>query len=243
MSRDRGEFVYALPTAIQGERIVLSEEEAHHLYRVRRVGVGEAIHATTGDGVVYQCAVNPDHTLKIERRLADFGEPAMRITLGMAILKGDLNRDLVDLATQLGVRSIQFFQAERSEGRLMPEKLERLRRTAITAIKQCGRAWLPELDILPSMPVLLSRLNTNTPLYIAQPTAKREQGTYHGLAGQNVTLLVGPEGGFTENELTAASQAGAIALHLGDRRLRAETAAAAGLSYLLTRDGDFRAPE
>lgn len=235
-----GEFVYAPPECVQGERIVLSEEEAHHLFRVRRVGVEEAIHATTGEGVVYSCTVNPDRTLKIEQRLDSFSEPDMQIVLGMAALKGDLNRDIVDFATQLGARTIIFFQAERSEGKLTPEKLQRLRRTAITAIKQCGRAWLPEIESLPSLSVLLSCLDKKTKIYVAQPAAETGKLGDLELAAPHVTLLIGPEGGFTSLELDAASQAGAMPLHLGDRRLRAETAAAAGLSYLLTRGGDYR---
>ncbi len=239
---DRGEFVYAPPACIQGERIVLSEEEAHHLFRVRRVGVGEAIHATTGEGVVYLSTVNPDQTLKIEQRFDNIGEPAVQIMLGMAVLKGDLNREVVDFATQLGVRSIAFFQAERSEGKLSSEKLDRLRRMAITAIKQCGRAWLPEIESLPSLSALLARLDEKTRIFVAQPTAETDKRDGQELTATHVTLLIGPEGGFTTFELKAASQAGAVPLHLGDRRLRAETAAAAGLSYLLTRGGDCRAP-
>jgi 16S rRNA (uracil1498-N3)-methyltransferase len=225
---------------VTGDRIVLGDDEAHHLFRVRRVRVGEKVYASTGEGDVYGCVVAADHTLQIHQRLENFGEPTVFLSLGMAGLKGDMNRDVVDLATQLGVREILFFQGERSEGRLTEERIERLRRTALTAVKQCGRAWLPKIQHFKDLAALLSRLPGGAKVFMANPVDSSVSiGHAPGSISQAV-LLVGPEGGFTEHEFNSAMQAGAANLHLGDRRLRSELAAAAGLSFLLTAAADFR---
>ena len=236
--REWGEFAYAPPSTVREDFIALDEAEAHHLYRVRRVGVGDAVFATDGNGTVYRCDVTPDRSLQIKERLAEYGEPTIHLMLCMAALKGDSNREVVDLATQLGARAIHFFQAERSEGRLQADRLDKLTRVAITAIKQCGRARLPEIKLYPNLKQLLEALPTNTSVFMPHTQERRLDLSVRLLTNDQVALLVGPEGGFTDQELELVTS-GARFLHLGGRRLRAETAVAAGLSYLLNCAGEI----
>jgi 16S rRNA (uracil1498-N3)-methyltransferase len=240
VTREWGEFVYAPPAAVGGDRIVLDREEAHHLFRVRRIEPGETVFATTGAGAVYKCLVDMDHTLRVVHPLPEFGEPPLHMTLCMAMLKGDLNRDVADVATQLGVRSIIFFRSERSEGRLLPDKLIKLRKNAVASIKQCGRSRLPEIRVITNFASALQEIPAGTTLFVANP-ADESSGRIGGLEiPATVALLVGPEGGFTPPELEIVSEYHSKHLHLGGRRLRAETAVAAGLSFLLSQAGEFR---
>lgn len=233
------EFVYAPPSTVRGDQIVLDATEAHHLFKVRRVNSGATVFATTGEGMVYECTTTDDRTLRIVRHLPEFGEPSVHLTLCMAMLKGDANREIVDLATQLGVRSIVFFRSERSEGRVLPDKLTKLRLNAIEAIKQCGRARLPEIVVVNNLTDALSQVLADSAIFVANPATEINKNAHTFDHLENATLIIGPEGGLTPLELAAAEKHRAIHLHLGNRRLRSETAAAAGLVYLLNFSGEI----
>jgi 16S rRNA (uracil1498-N3)-methyltransferase len=236
-----GEFVYAPPTARTGELIIPPADEAHHLFRVRRIESGGDIYVTDGEGMVYNCRALPDHTLRILEALPGFGEPARPLHLCAAILKGDANREVVDTATQLGASGIVLFRAQRSEGRLYEDKLEKLRRIAITAIKQCGRACLPKITLADSLDAALTSLPAECVRFIAHPFADAPERSEIGvtLGNRCAAVIVGPEGGFTETEVNAALSAHCRPLVLARRRLRAETAVAAGLTFLLTWRGEL----
>ena len=236
---ERGEFVYAPPTTIREEIITLSTEEAHHLYRVRRVSPGATVFATTGSGSVYECLAAGDRTLRIVRHLPEFGEPPVHLTLCMAMLKGDGNREVVDIATQLGARSIIFFRAEHSEGRLLADKLVKLRLNAITTIKQCGRAWLPTIRVALNLTAALSHAPAGSSVLVAHPSTEVNARVAPLVKMKSAALIVGPEGGLTAHELEIAAENRALQLQLGNRRLRSEAAVAAGLSCLLNAAGEF----
>ena len=238
-----GEFVYAPPSARADDLIVPPADESHHLFRVRRIEPGKQVFVTDGEGMVYECVALTDRSLKILKSLPYFGEPARPIILAAAVLKGDANREVVDNATQLGASTIIFFQGHRSEGHLREDKVAKLRRIAITAIKQCGRARLPEIELASSLEAALTSLPASCAKYIAHPFEDlREPGNSPGTgANECSAVIVGPEGGFTESEVDFALRVGCRPLVLARRRLRAETAVAAGLTFLLARRGDFQA--
>jgi 16S rRNA (uracil1498-N3)-methyltransferase len=239
VTHDWGEFVFAPPTARTGETITLSDEEAHHLFRVRRVAVGQQVYVTDGEGFVHVCTASADHQLQVIESRRDYNEPAHPLTLLCGVLKGDSNRTVVDDATQLGAVEIHFFQAMRSEGRLSEEKIERLNRVARTAIKQCGRARLPRIVIHPNLEAALRALTEPCLIFLAHPSEPAQNRAE--LPTGAMAIVVGPEGGLTDTEVTLAFEHGCRALALGRRRLRAETAVSVGLSYLLTRLGECAA--
>jgi 16S rRNA (uracil1498-N3)-methyltransferase len=230
LTRNWGEFVYAPPECRVGGVIRLPESEAHHLFDVRRVRGGDHVHVTDGAGMVYSCFINGDRQLTIEQSLPEFGEERAEITLAMAVLKGDANKLVVDEATQLGARVIRFFHGRRSEGRLTTEKLEKLSRVALAAMKQCGRARLPQIELCRDLSAALAAGNPNAKRLIAHPLANREGEAR--VKREAVEVHVGPEGGFADEEVREAIAVGCRVLDLGVRRLRAETAAAAALITL-----------
>jgi 16S rRNA (uracil1498-N3)-methyltransferase len=234
VTRAWGEFVFAPPSARHGEVIVPEREEAHHLFRVRRVSPGDEVFATDGEGMVFCCAVTAERTLRIVESFQEFGELSQPLVLCLAALQPEALRDAVDTATQLGATRILVFIAERSQSRLTAERVERLRRVAISAVKQCGRARLPELVWTESLNEALRQLPSDCSVFVAHPVEERQP-----FAGEHESrsqaLIIGPEGGLADEEIEAALQVGAVPISLGNRRLRSATAVAAGLAFLLTR--------
>ncbi|MBU0507731.1 16S rRNA (uracil(1498)-N(3))-methyltransferase [bacterium] len=242
VGREWGEFAFIPPSGIHGERIELPPEESHHLFRVRRVSVGNEAWITDGEGTVYRCRVISPQALEILERRKEFGEPRVPIILCAAVLKGDGNRELVDLATQLGATQVVFFHAAHGEGRLNETKIEKLHRTAVAALKQSGRARLPQIGVKRNLSDLLNDLPEDGVRFIAQ--ASRDDAKLEskppGPSEKSAILLVGPEGGFTAEEMTMALDHDFRQLVLAYRRLRSQTAAAAGLAFILEWIGECR---
>lgn len=236
--QNHGEFVYIGDAIVNGTRISLSESEAHHLIRVRRARVGERVMATDGKGSVYLCNLIAPETLEIIETFSEFGEPEILITLICGCLQGETSRDVVSSAVQLGARRLWWVKLARSQEQYSANKIDKLERVAIQAMKQTGRARLIEQQQFKSLQNVLTRL-TNTNLWVAHPEdhsgvslPEVEKIGSHG-------ILVGPEGGFEERELDVLKSRNARFLRLGSRRLRSEAAAAASLMFLLTRSGDL----
>jgi 16S rRNA (uracil1498-N3)-methyltransferase len=234
VNSDRGDFVFAPPEARQGGRIVLSEEEAHHLFRVRRAAVGSAVWATDGAGLVCECRAGADRALEIVRERPDFGEPSVPLLLLLGALKGDMHREVVDTAVQLGATEIRLFRAAHSEGRVSADKLDKLRRVAVVAIKQCGRARLPRIACADRLASALEGLPEPSWRFVAHPVEDAGAPLAAADAPRPLVLAVGPEGGYSAEELEQLEAAGFARLTLAARRLRSETAVAAGLAQLLT---------
>ncbi|MDD5088123.1 MAG: RsmE family RNA methyltransferase [bacterium] len=234
---DRGEFALIAPGAVRSGAIELPPDEAHHAFRVRRVAAGDELWVTDGAGRVFRCRVESFSRLRVMDEYPELGEPKYPVVLGMAILKGDANRDVVDVAVQLGVTRILFFPAERSEGRFAPEKLERLARAAVSAVKQTGRARLPEIALKKNLAELFENLPERGLRLLAHP-CERDANPCGAFISCESALLVGPEGGFSASEIEQAQRANFRFLTLGRRRLRSPLAVAAGLTWILSGQGE-----
>jgi 16S rRNA (uracil1498-N3)-methyltransferase len=191
----------------------LDEGSAHHLFRVLRVGDGELVTVTDGAGRWRECravagGLEPaGPALGIERRPA-------RLTVAVALPKADRPEWLVQKLTELGIDRIVLLHAERSVVRWEGERAQRhvgkLRRTAVEALQQSRGIWLPEIvGPVRSLDVLAG-------MVAAEPGGRL-------LAPTDREIAIGPEGGWTESELAAASDC----VTLGPTVLRIETAAVA----------------
>jgi 16S rRNA (uracil1498-N3)-methyltransferase len=243
VNTDRGEFAYAPPEAKSGNVIQLSPEEAHHLFRVRRIRENEIVWVSNGAGLVYECRAEPDHSLCIIKSYPGFAESRVAIHLCCGVLKGEANRDVVAAAVQLGVTEIIFFHAQRSEGRFSESVLAKLQRTAVSALKQCGRATLPAIKTGTDLAGAFAMLPEHSRIFVAQPleTKDLERPEVSANATTPLALAVGPEGGLTQAELEMAQRHGSQLLNLAPARLRSETAVVVGLSFLLGLAGECRA--
>ncbi len=230
---------------ISGKAITLPPEAAHHAQRVLRLRQGDPVILFDGSGGEW-----PGRLLEAGRSLnVELGpwspverEAGLILSLAQALPSADKMDWVVQKAVELGVAAIQPLEAARSVLRLAGERAEKRSRhwlqVAISACEQCGRNRLPTLA--PLLP-----LQT----YLAQPAAPGELRLLLSPVGgprlaelsrpQAVTLLVGPEGGLTEDEIAAAHLSGFQAVTLGPRVLRTETAGLAAIAAMQALWGDF----
>jgi 16S rRNA (uracil1498-N3)-methyltransferase len=239
---------YVRPEAVVGDRVIFDAEESRHLARVLRLGPGALITAVDGLGHALTVKLTRVGTRVAEGdilgRDALATESPLDLTLVQSLPKGDKLELIIRMATELGVsrvvpvlsaRGIARADDERQAGRLV-----RWRRVAREAAKQSGRSVIPEvarplplrewLTQLPA-PGLLVCLweEARTPAAMVLPDGPVERAT----------LVVGPEGGFTEEEVLGLQSAGAIVAGLGSRILRTETAGPIGIALLQSRYGDL----
>lgn len=226
---------YAPPEHIQGDRLVLPEDEARHAVRVLRMSVGDTVTVVDGAGGWYEARLDQADkrgaagTILAHKR--EVGEPAFQMTLGVALLK---NRNrfevLLEKAAELGVHTLVPLLTSRTERNIF--KRDRFEKILIAAMKQCGRS---RLVVLAAPQLLREALSVMpTPVLLAHEKVDAQATLWSWLAEHRplnrLSLLIGPEGGFSEEEVLAAAEAGATAVSLGPRRLRAETAALAAVA-------------
>jgi len=216
-----------------GVRLDLAEAQAHYLANVMRLGPGDAMRLFNGaDGewrAVVRDVARRRVTLEVEAMTRAMA-PAPDCWLCFALLKRNKTDLVVEKATELGVRVIQPVITARTQADHV--NMARLRAIAIEAAEQCERLDVPELR----PPLALETLISGWParrLYVADE--RREAGVLGGMQGQPSALMTGPEGGFTDTELERITRTPLVTrISLGQRILRAETAAIAGLALLLS---------
>jgi 16S rRNA (uracil1498-N3)-methyltransferase len=173
--------------------------------------------------------------------LEAFGAPladhraACRLTLAAAVPKGERFDWLVEKATELGVERLVPLVTERSAVDPRATKLERLRRRIVEASKQCGRNRLMVLEAPMPWSEWLSAAPASATRLLAHPGGPPPRSWPVVPVGGEAALSIGPEGGFSEPEVDAASAAGWRVVALGETLLRIETAAVAGVAMILAR--------
>jgi 16S rRNA (uracil1498-N3)-methyltransferase len=215
-------------------KIQITGLEAAHL-RVLRAKIEDSITVFNGNGLEAKGIIleitEIQITVQLEPATASSLEPPQAITLAIAMLKADKLSDVVRAATELGISSIQLLITQHSEVKeIGTQKLERLRRIATEAAKQCQRNVIPTV----LEPIPLSHLTA--PAIVAHPHSSilpRDGITWD----TPFTIISGPEGGFSSHEITLLEQKGIVRVSLGKRILRAETAALALISSLTAAEG------
>ena len=215
---------------ITGEKAVIAGDEARHLARVMRASVGDEVLLFDGSGAEFLARIAGIRKAAveltvIERRPVDRELP-LELALAVALPKGERQKWLVEKATELGVTRLVPLITERGVALPVESALARLRRAVIEASKQCGRNLL--LEIAPpaaAIPYFASSPASATRL-LADPTGQ-PLTTAPLSATQEIIAAIGPEGGFSPAELTAAHNANWRPIFLGPRILRVETAALA----------------
>ncbi len=204
---------------------ILDGAEAHHLGAVRRFLPGERIHLFNGDGSQYPAEVVSVGKKQVVLRVFHAESPAREvvfpIVVGSALPKGDRLDFLLEKLVEVGATRFVPLITERSVVRPKEDKSEKWRRAVIEASKQCGRNTLMAVDKPLSLPEFLtSELPGDKCILHTGPSLARPANWAAG-----ASFAVGPEGGFTDAEIAAATDAGWRTLSLGPRTLRIETAA------------------
>jgi 16S rRNA (uracil1498-N3)-methyltransferase len=214
--------------------VTLTGPEAHHLAAVRRLGPGAAVTLFNGDGREYPARVV--ETGKKQVRLEILGvrspdrELGFALHIASALPKGDRGDFLIEKLTELGVTAFTPLLTERAVVKADVAKADKLRRAVIEASKQCGRNALMRVHPPAGWPDWCPR-QTGRRL-MAHPGGTAAVGP----ARDAVTIAIGPEGGFSDQEVEAGRAAGWELLSLGPRILRVETAAVAA-AVLFGREG------
>ncbi|MEI6808707.1 MAG: RsmE family RNA methyltransferase [bacterium] len=235
---------FAEPMAWTVSKVTLSPEESHHLIHVMRAGIGDAVTVFNGAGTETVARFSGKTGKIAELQISElhqYARPVPAITMMQALIREQKMDMVVEKGAELGVSKIVPVAVERAVVRLgakaAESRVERWRKIALSAAKQCGGRWIPEIE--PVMPLadalqlapapdlfLVASLEQDAvPIKIALQKARVSSPV-------TVSVLVGPEGDLTKAELTAARSAGAIPVSLGAAVLRAETASICILSIL-----------
>lgn len=221
-------FAAALPAI--GETVVLTGEEAQHAAGARRLRAGDTLWLFDGNGTLARAALLTSNKrgrsveLRIEER-REQPAPARQLHLGCALPKGDRQAVLLDMATQLGMTDFTPLVCERSVVTVGEHSAERWARICLGACKQSRRLHLPHLH--PAMTP--GTFAPHGVVLVAHPDGSPLRSMMPDVSSA-VTVLIGPEGGFTDAELRALEAAGARRVSLGRSILRIESAAIALLA-------------
>lgn len=236
-------FFCRLPL-VAGTVVELPAQAAHHAMRVLRLRQGDAVTLFTGEGGEFSCTIEKIQRHSVRVDVQTWEDRERESPLDVTLVQALSTHDKIDLvlqkATELGVRRLVIVHSARSVVNLTGERarrrLERWRQILIGACEQCGRNRVPELLLAP----LTDWLRDSPPVahrFILTPAAPARLADLSQPQGA-VQLLIGPEGGFTEQEQTAAIAAGFTPLRMGPRTLRTETAGPAALAALQALWGD-----
>ena len=227
---------YFVDRPITQDTATLTGPEAHHLLHVMRAKPGDQVILFDGSGHEFPSRVETlrrseaDLTI-LGRQLVDRELPHPLI-LGVALPKGDRQRWLVEKAVELGVTRLLPLETERSVAQPNPKAVERLRRAAIEASKQCGRNRLMEIASPQRWANFLQASDGASVRLVAHPTPEVLVRNVLSSVASPIVLAVGPEGGLTEDEIEQAAKHGWQTVTLGPRILRIETAALALAAFV-----------
>ncbi|MFF1541788.1 16S rRNA (uracil(1498)-N(3))-methyltransferase [Microbacterium sp. NPDC058269] len=220
-----------------GDLVSLTGAEAKHAAVVRRLRVGEAVTVGDGAGVWLVGVAEEVSPARVDVRIAervDHPAPVPRIVLVQALAKGDRDELAVQAACELGVDEIVPWQASRSvsrwEGPKAVKGRERWATIVREAAKQSHRAWLPQV-VAPVSTKQLAERTASQRVLLLDPTAPVRLSEIEP-DGRDLVLVVGPEGGISEEELHRLTEAGAERVLLGDTVLRTSTAGPAAIAVL-----------
>ncbi len=226
------------------ETLLLSDEVAHHVIHVLRLKVNAELILFDGSGHEYLAMIVNIHKKNVEVLIQQQQiinrESPLHLHLGQAISRGERMDYTIQKATELGVTSITPLLTERCNVKLTPERWQKRQlhwqMIAINACQQCGRNVVPIIHPAIALQDWLALPQSSVKLLL-DPIAKND---FASIPSTNeISLLIGNEGGLTSAEMDKAIQQGFIALQLGPRVLRTETAAVVAMSILQYQWGDL----
>lgn len=235
---------------IQGGRVVITGDDAHHLTRVLRLRSGDEIEGVDEGGQVYRIRLESigNEVLGLVEETLDYQqESPVEITLFQGLAKGDKMDFVIQKAVELGVREVVPFTSRFTVVKLEEKKAKsrqaRWERIAHEAAKQSGRTRLPvigDLHDFAQLRATVKERSAQDELVILAYEGEKQQGIGK-LEKQTseVSVIVGPEGGFAPDEVEALASAGARVCTLGPRILRTETAGLVLLSIIGYKWGDL----
>ena len=232
---------------IEDNIIKITGEDSHHISRSLRMAVGEKITVTDNEAIEYDCVLEvfgDGYVLaKIEGSRFSEAEPSVRVHLYQALPKGEKLDFIIQKSVECGVYDITPFESERCiakvKGDSEDRKTDRRNKIALEAAKQCGRGIIPKVHPTISFDSMMQKSTSadavlfcyegdgTLPLGIVLKELRKSREI------NDLSIIIGSEGGFSASEANAMKEHGALMIGLGKRILRAETAAIMALSCLV----------
>lgn len=236
-----------------GGTVTLPSKTFHHLFRVMRCRDGEPIIAFNGDGFDYygtlQQTDKKQAVIHVEKRQENTNESPLHTTLLQGLSKGDRMDTAIQKAVELGVNTIYPIDTEFStiklDAKRLQKKHEHWQAIIISACEQSERATLPTLHPLQRLDEVLPQLHCDYGLFLHPYTDNVGQDIAQNVGDnvvqniKRVAILIGPEGGLSDNDIRQARAAGFAAKQLGKRILRTETATVSALTLVQYLWGDY----
>ena len=218
---------YSKNTTINHHEIVIHDQENSHLTKVLRKKVGDAIFVTNGEGVLFSCTIVESNKIKSLLRIETysiFNDDFPKLKIGISLTKKiDRFEWFLEKAAEIGVFEITPIISKNSERRKF--NFDRCNKILISAMKQSLQYKLPILNKPISFLDFISKIDNSYDSYIATCIDDGLDLFNKKLCkGNNSEILIGPEGGFTLNEIDLAKKANFVPVSLGRNRLRTETA-------------------
>lgn len=243
-------YFFIEPTRVTGPVVSITGPEAHHIKNVLRLKPGDGLKLFDGTGFEYEAAITSvsvkEVTVKIQRKLKAAAPSGVQIIVAQAFLKEKKMDDLVRKLCELGVAHWVPFFSQRSIARPDAKRLagrsQRWQRIATEALKQCRRIDTPQIGDAISFEEVLDFSNNcdlklvfweNESSLLPRDLASKENSS------KKILVMLGPEGGFTDQEIKMVRDCGFVSAGLGPRILRAETATIAAVTLVQYLFGDM----
>jgi len=247
------EIFYVKPDDINEDSFIIKGSELHHAKNVLRKKVGDQITVVDGNGNEYIGMIKEmqyDRIVgSISKTLLKPREPVLEVSIIHGLIKGNRFKYFVEKATEIGVKRIIPVSTERSLSVDSVKNTRHWENTAISAMKQSGRSVLPEISEVCSFKEALEKVEKCDIKLIAHYQFKSgfkslennvmNEVRKHKSVIKTAVIAVGPEGGFTADEIKYAKTNNFFQINLGERRLRSETASIVALTILLFSEGDL----
>ena len=237
--------IFSTTALHSGADFILDPEPSRHIAKALRMAVGDELTLFDGRGGEYPATITvidkKNLTVHTGKHLDTERESPLQVHLGIAVSRGDRFDWVMQKATELGAAHISPLITERSgvklDGERAQKKLAHWRQIAISACEQCGRNRVPTLATLQPIANFIGDTDAQLKLVLHH---RAETLPAESAAIRTAALLVGPEGGLSEQEIARAEQAGFSSLALGPRVMRTETAPLSALAILQARWGDMQ---
>lgn len=216
----------------EGKNACLEGEEFHHLANVMRARIGDSVCLFNGNGKFYFGKITQinkkNAEILIQNEQISQNEPKINLTIYQALAKGDKLSLVMQKITEIGASNLCLFESEFCDVKSNTGKQERLDNISISAAKQCGRASLVQTSGIFNIKQVAEQIKVYDAFYVAYEA--EDGATLSNLLIlnkgklQNIAIMIGAEGGFSEKEIELLKSSGAKIISLGNRILRTETA-------------------
>ena len=228
------EYYYTNKSNISDNELIIKDKEAHHLKNVLRKNIGDGLFVTDGERNLYKVkiiSIDKD-SLKcsVDDKLYNVNEPDRTINLYLALLKNPSRFEFaIEKCVEIGVNEITPIITEHVINK-KSDRIERWQSISLAAMKQSQRCYLPIIN----QPIIFNNAIQNCTTKIKLLADERETCRANfSLSTGNISLFIGPEGGFSSEEVELAEKNSFQIISLGKRKLRSETSAIVGITKML----------